>query len=154
VPVVTGIAWWGVALYVVLAGTVVATMLVVPKMLGQRHRDRSTGERYESGLPAAGGLPRRFSIEFYVVAMLFVVFDLETAFIFAWAVAAREVGWAGYIEIVVFVGLLAAALVYLWATGALDWGTSGRRRVARRQAERRGRAEGKAAKAGATRRPA
>jgi NADH-quinone oxidoreductase subunit A len=133
VLVAASIAWWAVAFYLVLAATVVATMLLVPSLLGQRHRDRTTGERYESGLPAAGDLPRRFSIEFYIVAMLFVVFDLESAFIFAWAVAAREVGWAGYIEILVFVLLLAAALVYLWKTGALDWGTSGRRRAARRR---------------------
>ena len=130
--VVTGIAWWAVSLYVVLVGVVLATMLGLPALLGQRHRERTTSERYESGLPAAGDLPRRFSIEFYIVAMLFVVFDLESAFIFAWAVAAREVGWAGYIEILVFVLLLVAALVYLWKTGALDWGTSGRRRRAQR----------------------
>ena len=130
--ILVSVAWWAVALYVLGVATVVATMLLLPPLLGQRHRDGSTGERYESGLPAAGRLPRRFAIEFYVVAMLFVVFDLESAFIFAWAVAVREVGWAGYIEIVVFVLLLVAALVYLWATGALDWGTSGRRRAARR----------------------
>jgi NADH-quinone oxidoreductase subunit A len=126
----------GVVLYVLLAVVVTASMLLLPLVLGQRHRGRTTGERYESGLPAAGGLPRRFSLEFYVVAMLFVVFDLEAAFLFAWAVSARETGWLGYIEVVVFVLLLLAGLVYLWATGALDWGTGGRQRRARRRARR------------------
>ena len=123
---------WGVIFYLLLAAIVLATMLLVPAVLGQRHRELTTGTRYESGLPAAGGLPTRFSIEFYLVAMLFVVFDLESAFIFAWAVAARRLGWIGYIEVLVFIVLLLAALAYLWRRGALDWGTDLRRRARRR----------------------
>jgi NADH-quinone oxidoreductase subunit A len=119
---------WGVVIYLLLAASVVATMLLVPAVLGQRHRERTTGERYESGLPPASDLPARYSIEFYLVAMLFVVFDLESAFIFAWAVVARHLGWRGYIEMLVFVVLLLAALAYLWRRGALDWATSRRRR--------------------------
>jgi NADH-quinone oxidoreductase subunit A len=119
---------WGVVIYLLLAASVVASMLLLPAVLGQRHRERTTGERYESGLPPASDLPARYSIEFYLVAMLFVVFDLESAFIFAWAVAARHLGWRGYIEMLVFILLLVAALAYLWRRGALDWGTSGRRR--------------------------
>ncbi len=60
-------------------------------------------------------------MKFYLVAMFFVIFDLETVFIFAWAIAFREVGWTGYIEMLVFVGVLVAALIYLWRLGALDW---------------------------------
>ena len=56
--------------------------------------------------------------------MVFVVFDLEAAFLFAWAVAARQLGWAAWVEVVVFVAVLFATLVYLWRAGALDWGTS------------------------------
>ena len=69
-------------------------MLLVPAVLGQRHRERTTGERYESGLPPASDLPARYSIEFYLVAMLFVVFDLESAFVFAWAVVGAAPGLA------------------------------------------------------------
>jgi len=123
---------WGVIFYVLLAGTVIATMLLLPAVLGQRHRERTTGERYESGLPPAGGLPRRYSIEFYLVAMLFVIFDIEAAFVFAWAVVARHVGWTGYIVLAVFVVILLAGLAYEWRTGALEWGTSGRRKRAGR----------------------
>jgi NADH-quinone oxidoreductase subunit A len=61
-------------------------------------------------------------VKFYLVAMFFVIFDLETVFIFAWAIAFRDVGWVGYIDILVFVGVLVAALVYLWRLGALNWG--------------------------------
>jgi NADH-quinone oxidoreductase subunit A len=119
---------WGVVLYLLLTAVVIASMLLVPAVLGQRHRERTTGERYESGLPPASELPRRYSIEFYLVAMLFVVFDLESAFVFAWAVVARRVGWSGYIEMLVFILLLLATLAYLWRRGALEWGAAGRRK--------------------------
>ena len=66
------------------------------------------------------------SAKFYLVAMFFVIFDLEAVFIFAWAIAARELGWAGYCEILVFIAILLAALAYLWRLGALDWSPSRR----------------------------
>ena len=69
----------------------------------------------------------RLSVKFYLVAMFFVIFDLEAVFIFAWAVSVPELGWAGYIEILIFIGVLAAALIYLWRVGALDWGPAQRR---------------------------
>jgi len=62
-----------------------------------------------------------------MVAMFFVVFDLEAVFLFAWAGAARQLGWAGYGEVVLFVGVLAATLIYLWRFGALDWARERRR---------------------------
>ena len=119
---------WGMLLFFVLAVVITFTIVGLAYVLGQRHRGPSTGERYESGLPMAGELPTRFSIEFYLVAMLFVVFDLESVFIFAWAVTLRSLGWTGFIEAVVFVVLLLAALAYVWLSGALDWGTSGRQK--------------------------
>ena len=67
-----------------------------------------------------GSARRRFDVNFYLIAVFFVIFDLETAFIIGWAIALRQVGWSGYVEIVVFIGILLAALVYLWRVGALD----------------------------------
>ena len=64
----------------------------------------------------------RFDIKFYLVAVFFLIFDMEAAFLYAWAVAVRETGWAGYVGVLVFTGVLAAALAYLWRLGALDWG--------------------------------
>lgn len=81
------------------------------------------GEPYESGIVSTGTAQVRFDVRFYLVAMFFVIFDLETIFIFAWAVAARELGWTGYVEILIFIGILIAVLVYLWRLGALDWTT-------------------------------
>ncbi|MCX6997692.1 MAG: NADH-quinone oxidoreductase subunit A [Kiritimatiellaeota bacterium] len=117
---------WPLALYgLVVVGMTVA-IIVISAVIGQRHRGRATGIPFESGMPPTGSAQPRFVAEFYLIAMFSVIFDLEFIFIVAWAVAARELGWAGYAEALVFMGLLAAALAYLWRVGALNWGTSGR----------------------------
>jgi NADH-quinone oxidoreductase subunit A len=69
----------------------------------------------------------RLAVPYYPVAIFFVIFDLEAIFIFAWAVAFREAGWLGYLEMLFFIGVLAASLVYLWRIGALDWRTKRQR---------------------------
>ncbi|MEJ2558100.1 MAG: NADH-quinone oxidoreductase subunit A [Anaerolineae bacterium] len=102
-------------------------MLGISYVLGERHKERATGEPYESGILSTGSARIRLSAKFYLVAMFFVIFDLEAVFIFAWAIAWRELGWVGYIEVVVFIVILLAALVYLWRLGALDWGTTRRK---------------------------
>ena len=128
-------ALWPLGIYCAAAVIVVMAMIGVPFVLGERHMDRATGEPYESGIASTGSAHVRFDVKFYIIAMLFVIFDLEAVFIFAWSVALREAGWAGYIEILVFVGVLLAALVYLWRLGALEWGSRGRKG---RNAERKG----------------
>ncbi len=120
---------WPLGVYFAAAVILVTAMIGVSFVLGQRHMDRATGEPYESGVAATGSAHVRFDVKFYLVAMFFVIFDLEAVFIFAWAVALREAGWAGYIEILVFIGVLFAALVYLWRLGALEWGTRGQKRM-------------------------
>lgn len=119
---------WPLAVFAVAVFAVTIGIIAGTAALGERHRDRATHETYESGIPAAGPLPRRLSLEFYLVAMFFVVFDIEAVFVLAWAVALRDVGWRGYLEVLVFVLLLVAALIYLWRLGSLDWGTSARLR--------------------------
>lgn len=103
-------------------------MMGLSYVLGSRHNERATGEPYESGMLPTGSARLRFDVKYYMVAMMFVVFDLETVFIIAWAIAFREAGWAGYIEILVFIGVLVSGLIYLWRQGALDWGTRVMRR--------------------------
>ena len=90
-------------------------------LLGPRHSDPATGQPYEGGIVSEGSAHVRFSVRYYLVAIFFVIFDLEAVFLFAWAIAARELGWAGYGEVLLFVALLGAALIYLWKIGALDW---------------------------------
>ena len=116
-------ALWPLVVYCGAVIVLVASMLALSHILGQRHTDRATGEPYESGIVSTGSARLRLSADFYLVAMFFVIFDLEAVFIFAWAIAFREVGWAGYLEILIFIGILIAALIYLWRQGALDWGT-------------------------------
>ena len=113
---------WPLAVYGLAVIAIVAAMLLLSHYLGQRHRERATGEPYESGIAATGTAQVRLSVTFYLVAVIFLIFDLEAAFLYAWAVAVRESGWAGYAEVLVFTGVLAAALAYLWRLGALDWG--------------------------------
>jgi NADH-quinone oxidoreductase subunit A len=140
----TAVSVWPAALYAVLVLIVAGLILTLSWLLGERQSHGSEAEQYESGIKPAGPLPRRLSVEFYQIALFFVIFDLEAVFIFAWAVSARRLGWPGYLELLFFVLLLFAGLVYLWRAGALDWGPAGRRRREAREAERaaRGRAAG------------
>jgi NADH-quinone oxidoreductase subunit A len=114
---------WAFGVYFLLVLALVIAMLIVSYFLGQRHQERATGSPYESGIVSTGSAHVRLSAKFYLVAMFFVIFDLEAVFIFAWAVAGRALGWTGYFEVLVFSGILIAALVYLWRLGALDWGS-------------------------------
>jgi NADH-quinone oxidoreductase subunit A len=121
-PASTLAGLWPMGLYFLAVLLMVIFTLGLSYLLGQRHKEKATGEAYESGMVPTGPGRTRPDVKFYLVAMLFVIFDLEAVFIFAWSVSLRELGWSGYIEIMVFIGILLAALVYLWRLGALDWG--------------------------------
>ena len=118
---------WPLAVYTLLVGMLVMAMLSMSFVLGERHHDRATGSPYESGILSEGSARVRFSAKFYLIAMFFVIFDLEAVFLFAWAVAVRETGWAGYAEALLFIMVLLATLAYLWRVGALDWRQGSRR---------------------------
>ncbi len=113
---------WPLAAYIGFVLFLVASVVVLSFVLGERHSDRATGEPYESGILSTGSARVRLSTKFYLVALLFVLFDLEAVFIFAWAVAVPELGWSGYYGLLVFVAILVVGLVYEWRQGALDWG--------------------------------
>jgi len=100
---------------------VVVSMLGLSYVLGQRHRERATGVPYEGGMLPTGSARLRVAAPFYLIAMFFLLFDLEAVYLFAWAVAARESGWPGYFEALIFIGVLVLALIYLWRMGALTW---------------------------------
>lgn len=120
---------WPLVVYFASVVFLAGAMIGLSALLGEKHMDRDTGETYESGIPVTGTARLRLNAQFYLVAMFFVIFDLETAIIVAWAVGVRELGWTGYIEILIFIGVLLTALVYLWRLGALDWGTSKSRKT-------------------------
>ena len=110
--------------YVALVLAVVAIMMGLSFFLGQRVNSKYKNTPFESGIVSVGSAHFRISVHFYLTAILFIIFDLEVVFLFAWAVAVKEAGWPGFIEITVFILILVAALFYLWRIGALDWRTA------------------------------
>ena len=115
-------ALWPFVVYFVAVLLLVGTMLGLSYVLGQRRANKATNMPFESGVLSVGSPQIHLSVEFYLVAIFFVIFDLETVFIFAWAVAFFELGWEGFIAVAVFIAILGVALVYELSTGALDWG--------------------------------
>ena len=119
---------WGFAFFLLGVFGLIGFMLGVSSLLGSKAFGRSKNEPFESGMLPTGGARLRLSAKFYLVAMLFVIFDVEALFLFAWSVSVRESGWAGFIEATLFIAILLAGLVYLWRIGALDWAPEGRRK--------------------------
>ncbi len=114
------LALWPLALYFFAVLILAAVMIGLSHFLGEQHKERTTGEPYESGVVLTGSARVRFDANFYLIAVFFVIFDLETLFIISWAVAVRELGWTGYIEVLIFIAVLLVALIYLWRVGALE----------------------------------
>lgn len=114
--------------YLVAVLAVVGIMLGLSFFLGTRINRKYKNTPFESGIVSVGDAHFRTSVHFYLTAILFIIFDLEVVFLFAWAVSIRDTGWSGFIEITIFILILVAALFYLWRIGALDWRTSVQRR--------------------------
>jgi len=104
----------------VIAATLATLLWSLGTFLGPKAPNARKAEPFECGNPATPG-PRRVSVKFYVVALLFVAFDMETVFLYPWAVNFRELGWMGFYSMLTFVGILSLGLVYVWKKGALDW---------------------------------
>ncbi len=111
---------WPLLVYAAGVGAVIVGMIGISYLLGQRHREHATNEPYECGIVSTATARLRVSTDFFLVAIFFVVFDLETVFILIWSTAVRELGWFGYTQICVFVAILLVALGYLWRQRALD----------------------------------
>src|SRR5690606_18691382 len=116
---------WPILAYGAIVLSLVCLMLGLSFVLGQKHNERATGDPYEGGILSEGSARLRFSSQFYLIAMLFVIFDVETIFIVSWAIAFPELGWYGYIGVLIFVILLFVVLIYEWRNGALDFGPDG-----------------------------
>ena len=119
---------WALAFFILGVLALCAFMLGASSLLGSKAWGRAKNEPFESGILPTGSARLRFSAKFYLVAMLFVIFDVEALFLFAWAVSVRESGWAGFIGASIFISILVAGLVYEASIGALDWSPAGRRR--------------------------
>lgn len=112
---------WAFAVYVIGAICICLTMIGLAALLGGRANGRAKNKPFESGVDSVGNARLRFSAKFYLVAMFFVIFDVEALYLFAWSVSVRESGWVGFIEATIFITLLLVGLLYLWRIGALDW---------------------------------
>ncbi|HEY0881465.1 MAG TPA: NADH-quinone oxidoreductase subunit A [Archangium sp.] len=110
-----------VAIVLLLAGGLAAVIPLLAGALGPRASSVSKSEPFEGGNAPMGSARQRFAVKFYVVALLFIVFDVEAVFLYPWAVNFRALGWFGYGTMAVFASTLVAALAYVWKKGALDW---------------------------------
>lgn len=115
-------ALWPLAVWLGIVAALMALVIGLSALIGPRGRALRRDLPYESGMAPTPQGPMRFPVHFYLIALAFLVFDIEAAILFAWAATARDVGWAGYIEALVFSLILLSGLVYLWAKGAFDWG--------------------------------
>lgn len=113
--------WLIVAIFFTVAIGIGVSMLFLQKLFQPSNPNPVKSMAYESGMPPIGEANQRYTIRYYLIAMLFVVFDIEAVFFYPWAVAFNSIGWYGLIEMVLFIVLLLVAYIYAWRKGALDW---------------------------------
>lgn len=104
-----------------VSGIITAAIPILDHLLGPRQKTKAKEMPYESGMNPIGRAVRRFPVRFYLVAVLFILFDVEVMFILPWAVIFRALGMRGLIAMLVFIGILTIGFLYEWKTGALDW---------------------------------
>jgi NADH-quinone oxidoreductase subunit A len=114
--------WLPILLLMAFGFSFAAGNVFLSQFLGPRNPTAEKLAPYECGMPPVGEAHERMSVKFYLVAMIFLLFDIEVAFLYPWAMALRELGWPGFVQVVLFMALLLAGYVYVWRKGALDWG--------------------------------
>jgi NADH-quinone oxidoreductase subunit A len=117
--------YFPVLLQVMIAMVIAGGMLATSAILGHRVRNRIKDQSYECGITPVGSMRERFSVKFYLVAMIFILFDIETVFLYPWAVVYRELKLFAFFEMFLFVALILSGFFYIWKKGALDWSTGG-----------------------------
>ena len=114
--------WFGLVLILIMGvGFAGGNILLSTNLVGPSKPSPEKSAPYECGMPAVGDARERQSVKFYLVAMVFLLFDIEVAFLYPWALAVRDLRWVGLIQIVVFFALLLTGFVYIWRKGVLDW---------------------------------
>ena len=127
--------YFPVLVQVVIAVVVAGALVAISFLLGKRVRNRVKDSPYESGMAPTGSARERFSVKFYLVAIVFILFDIEAVFLYPWAVVYRELKLFGFGEMLLFVVLVLIGFFYIWRKGALDW--SGEDSVTRARPARR-----------------
>jgi NADH-quinone oxidoreductase subunit A len=115
-------------IHMLLAGGIAGGIVTLSWLIGQRKPTKAKMAAYECGMEPVGDTRGRFSVKFYLVAMLFILFDVEAVFIYPWAVILRDLKMFGFWEMVVYLGIFLVAFFYVWKKGILDWGETGARR--------------------------
>ena len=116
------LGWGGILLLAVIGVGFGIVSVVISRFLGPRNPTPEKLAAYECGMPPVGDARERQSVKFYLIAMIFLLFDIEVAFLYPWAMAMRELSWPGLIQIVVFFMILAVGYIYIWRKGVLNWG--------------------------------
>src|SRR2546430_3949986 len=114
--------WLSILIMIALGAGFALTSIVLSALLGPRKPSAEKSAPYECGMPPVGDARERQSVKFYLVAMIFLLFDIEVAFLYPWAMALRDLGWPGFVQVVLFMALLLGGYTYVWRKGALDWG--------------------------------
>ena len=114
-------SFWPILIMLGLGAGFAGGSVLLSQFVGPRKPTAEKSAPYECGMPAVGDARERQSVKFYLVAMIFLLFDIEVAFLYPWAMALRELGWNGFVQVLLFMGLLLAGYVYVWRKGALDW---------------------------------
>jgi NADH-quinone oxidoreductase subunit A len=115
--------WFSILIMIALGAGFALVSVVLSGLLGPSRPSAEKSAPYECGMPPVGDARERQSVKFYLVAMIFLLFDIEVAFLYPWAMALRDLGWPGFVQVVLFMLLLLAGYVYVWRKGALDWGS-------------------------------
>jgi NADH-quinone oxidoreductase subunit A len=114
--------WLSIILMIVLGLVFAVPSVVLSKFLGPKKPTPEKLAPYECGMPPVGDARERMSVKFYLVAMIFLLFDIEVAFLYPFSMALRQLGWPGLIQLVLFFAIMLAGYVYVWRKGVLDWG--------------------------------
>src|SRR5712691_1451888 len=114
--------WLSILIMIALGAGFGMISVLLSSVLGPRRPSPEKAAPYECGMPAVGDARERQSVKFYLVAMIFLLFDIEVAFLYPWAMALRQLGWNGFMQVVLFMLLLLAGYAYVWRKGVLDWG--------------------------------
>ncbi len=113
--------WLSILLLTALGLAFAVVSIVASRFLAPRKRTPEKDAPYECGMPPVGDARERHSVKFYLVAMIFLLFDIEVAFLYPWAMAIRDLQWIGFVQVLVFFLILVAGYVYVWKQGVLDW---------------------------------
>jgi NADH-quinone oxidoreductase subunit A len=129
----TGLSPWepgvfSLIVYGAMVFIVTAALLFVSAWLGEKKPGPEKSRAYESGIIPTGSARLRYPVPFFLVAIFFLIFDVEGAFIFTWAISWEQLGWTGWLQITFFITLLLLGLIYIWRNGGLAWGPSRRNR--------------------------